>query len=207
MHGRGASLFAGSVLDRASRVAGHVLLDWPRRGIHGGCPGCAWPWTAGWFEAVGTWFGGLVAAAAVVSAVVAFKSEDFARRLEQARANRDERAKLQQEADLVMCSAQWAGIQAEPGIQLAERIEIKVTNRSSYMVTNVTCLIPQIGDEPIKLAEMLPPGKHDGRRLQQDPPLRMSYHIRELYDGAEFRFSLGGVSWSGQYAQPAERRP
>ena len=131
------SLLLQVVCSTVHRVwIGHVGLGGPRRGIHS----CAllvlhWPWTAGWFEAVGTWFAGLVAAGALVSAVVAFKSEDFARRLEEARANRDERAKLQQEADLVRCIVgRTSGNQVEPGIVETRLVDVRVENRSSYMV-------------------------------------------------------------------------
>jgi hypothetical protein len=34
---------------------------------------------------------------------------------------------------------------------------------------------------------------------------RVSDDNRELYESAKFKFSLGGVNWSGRYAQPAQR--
>jgi hypothetical protein len=66
---------------------------------------------ADWVEAVGTWFAGFVALFAVILAVVGFRSEEFARRLDQAQASRAERVMLQQEADLVVCKPRclkWA---------------------------------------------------------------------------------------------------
>jgi hypothetical protein len=150
--------------------------------------------------------GGLVAATAVTLAVVAFRSEEFARRLDQARANRDERAKLQQEADLVICRANWSvGNQVEPGIELAKQLTVHAKNGRGYMVTNMTCRIPQIGGERIKLADLLPPAEVAVLTLDLASPFRVSEDNRELYESAEFEFSLGGVKWSGRYAQSAAR--
>jgi len=36
-------------------------------------------------------------------------------------------------------------------------------------------------------------------------PFGVSDDNRELYESAKFKFSLGGVNWSGRYAQPAQR--
>jgi hypothetical protein len=162
---------------------------------------------ADWVEAVGTWFAGFVALFAVILAVIAFRSEDFARRLERARANRDERTKLQQDADLVVCRAGWSvGNEVEPGVQLAKQLAIRAMNGSHYMVTNVTYQIPQIDAETTKLAEVLSPSDEVAQELTVAKPFRVRTDNRELYEGVRFKFSLGGVSWVGRYAQPAERQ-
>ena len=72
----------------------------------------------------------------------------------------EERAMFQHEADVVMCRAGWSvGNQVEPGIQLAKQVNVRAKNASRYMVTNVTYQIRQIGDHPMKLTDVLPPGQ------------------------------------------------
>lgn len=160
-----------------------------------------WRWTSGWFEGVGTWVAALTAASAVILAVVAFRSEDFARRLDRTRADRDERAKLQQAADLVICVARMA----TSNQQMAEEISVRAKNGSSYMITDVTCHIPQLGYGQIKLVDVLPPDREAYQPIQVAEPFRVSGDNRELYESARFKFTLGGIDWSGRYAQPAER--
>src|SRR5215213_10831539 len=151
---------------------------------------------ADWVEAVGTWFAGSVALFAVILAVIAFRSEDFARRLDQAQASRGERARLQQEADLVMCRATWlVGTQVEPGIQLAEQLAVHAKNGSHYMVTNVTYQIPQLGDHPMKLSDVLPPGQEANLQLPLATRFRVHDDNSDLYESTMFEFSLGGVAW------------
>ena len=102
------------------------------------------------------------AVAAVVSAVVAFKSGDFARRLEEAH-NRDERAKLQQEADL-RCAHHWAAFRPSREFRRLNRSRSRSrTERLHGHQREVS--IPHVRDEPIGLAEMLLPGKDTFERL------------------------------------------
>jgi HAMP domain-containing protein len=170
-------------------------------GFTGGVLVLLWPWGPGWFEAAGTWVAALVAMSAVILAVLAFRSEEFARRLDRTRAERDERTKLQQAADLVMCVARVATVDQ----QMADEISVRTTNGSRYMVTDLTCYIPQLGDGQIKLADVLPPDDEAFQPIQVAEAFRVTGDNHELYESAKFRFSLGGATWLGRYAQPAER--
>jgi hypothetical protein len=65
---------------------------------------------APWLEAVGTWFGAGITLLAVILAGIVFLSEEFTRRREQRRqhdaderAEQDARARLQREANLLIC--------------------------------------------------------------------------------------------------------
>jgi hypothetical protein len=161
-----------------------------------------------WIEAIGTWFAGFVALFAVIFAVVAFRSEEFARRLEQAQANRADRAKLQQAADLVMCSVGWStGNEVEPGIIVPTELRIYARNGSSYVLMDMTCHVPQLGDAPIRLADVIPPGP--GVEVPRTIPVTEAFRVhsdsRELYKDATFTFSLGRVRWSTRYGQLADR--
>jgi hypothetical protein len=173
-------------------------------GVTGGLLLFGWPWNASKLEAAGVWFAGLVAAALVVLAVVAYRSEDFARRLVQVRPNQEEWAKLQQEADQVQCIVRRSN-QFEPGIVVSRLVDVRVENHSNYLVTNVLCSVPRIGAYRIKLADALPPGEVGFQPVRGDTLFRVSADSHELYESATFTFTLGNVEWLGRYAQPAER--
>jgi hypothetical protein len=176
-----------------------------------------------WVEAVGTWFAGFVALFAVILAVVAFRSEEFARRLDQAQAARTERAMLQHEADLVVCiarlryGADMPMSRADPprgdfipkdpegGVTTPENLMIYASNNSSLAVTDVRYQVPQLGDEWIKLSDLLLPGDDETRRIPVTKPFSVHTDSRELIESATFTFSLGRVRWSTQYGQLAER--
>jgi hypothetical protein len=179
-----------------------------------------------WLEAVGTWVGAGVTMLAVILAVIVFFSEDFARRREDRRqseaadrehrrqleaaedARQVERAKLQQQADLVACAARYStstGI-GKPGLTQVKQIEVSVANNSSHVIRNVFCHVPQMDDEPRKLWDVLSPGQPARQVIDVHNPFTTHEDHRDLYASAMFTFSLGGVDWSAKYAQPAERQ-
>jgi hypothetical protein len=167
-----------------------------------------------WLEAVGTWVGAGVTMLAVILAVIVFFSEDFARRREDRRkfeaaehARQAERAQLQQQADQVVCDARYSTSSeiGRSGFTNVIQMEVEVTNASDYPVRYVTCRIPQIGDEPIKLWDLLQSPDRQRRAIDVPKPFLVHEDHREIRESAEFTFSLGGVTWVGRYAQPAER--
>jgi hypothetical protein len=171
-----------------------------------------------WVEAVGTWFAGFVALFAVILAVIAFRSEEFARRLDQAQANRTERAMLQHEADLVVCEARvgFAELEMLGGAKVLRgelegdlvapsELNIYAKNNSSLAVTDVRCQVSQLGDDWIKLSDLLLPGDDATERIPVTKPFKVHTDNRELHESATFRFSLGRVRWTTQYGQLAER--
>jgi hypothetical protein len=168
-----------------------------------------------WIEAVGTWFAGFVALFAVILAVVAFRSEEFARRLDQAQAARTERAMLQHEADLVVCRA-YVGYHILQGAKMIRgkiegdlvtpsEIHIHAENNSSLAVTDVRCQVLHLGDDWIKLSDLLLPGDDETKRISVTKPFKVHMDNRELHESATFTFSLGRMRWSTQYGQLAER--
>jgi hypothetical protein len=171
-----------------------------------------------WVEAVGTWFAGFVALFAVILAVLAFRSEEFARRLDQAQANRTERAMLQHAADLVVCEARvhiaehpmLEGVKVLSGkmegdLVIPSELDIYAKNNSSLAVTDVRCQVSQLGDDWIKLSDLLLPGDDATEQIPVTEPFRVHKDNRELHESAAFTFSLGRVRWSTQYGQLAER--
>lgn len=168
---------------------------------------------ATWLEAVGTWAGAGITAIAVVLAGIVFFSEEFTRRREHRRqreaaedARQVERAKLQQQADLVACDVCWeTGNTVEPGVVLVSSVVVVALNNSSHAVRNVFYHVQQIRDETIKLSDVLLPGEPARQTIQV--PNRFTVHEdnHELRESAEFIFSLGGVNWAGRYGQPAAR--
>jgi hypothetical protein len=168
---------------------------------------------ATWIEAVGTWVGAGVTTIAVIFASIAFFSEELARRRERRRAvaaeeaRQVERAQLQQQADLVACDTRCSngfGI-GEPGRTRVAFIEVEATNQSSYIIRDVTCHVPQLGDEPIWLREVLQRGEPLKQIIQVPQPFPTYEDNRELRESAEFSFSLDGARWSAKYGQPAKR--
>jgi hypothetical protein len=170
------------------------------------------PVPAGRFEAVGTWVGALVGMTALILAVLAFRwSEDFMRLMEHSRreqaedhAKRLEHARLQREADRVVCQARYIGgtVSREPGMVLAEDIEVQASNNSSQAISEVYWRMPQLGGGWFWLSDVIAPGQREGRRLTASFPFKAREDQRELNRDAEFTFSLGGVRWSAQYGRP-----
>jgi hypothetical protein len=168
---------------------------------------------ATWFEVVGAWVGFGVIAIAVIPASIAFFSEEFARRRERRQAEaaeearQVERAQLQQQADLVACDVRCSdgfGI-GEPGRTRVTFIEVEATNQSSCIVRDLTCHVPQLGDEPIWLWDALQGGEPHKQKIQVPQPFTTYEDHRELRGSAEFSFSLDGARWSAKYGQRAKR--
>jgi hypothetical protein len=131
---------------------------------------------AGWVEAVGTWFAGFVALFVVILAVIAFRSEEFARRLDQAQAARTERAMLQHEADLVVCRARVRFVEhraEDDEIVTPKTLAAHAKNDSSLVVTDVRCQVVQLGDDWTKLSDLLLPGEDLERWIQVTKPFRV----------------------------------
>ena len=175
-----------------------------------------WPWGSGWFEAVGTWFTGLVAVSAGIVALAHYRSdrsaheeeEEDRRQLEEAEAARQsDLAQQQHRADLVTCDARYSSGEGigKPGFTRVKQIEVEAINDSGHTVRDVTYLVPQIGDERIKLWDVV----HDKDRLRRAIDVPQGFTTREdhrdIRDGAEFRFTLEGVDWKTKYGRPAQR--
>jgi hypothetical protein len=173
-----------------------------------------WPWGSGWFEAVGTWFAGLVAASAVILAVMAYPSEEFARRREHRRqseaveaAKREEDDRLLVEADLVKCEAREAvSTPTGTGISVVKSLEVEVRNLSNSPITDVSCRIDGLGvtEWRFSLVDVLPPNPHQSLRRQFEPPGRLEIHpgSQELYEHAEFFYTQNGAPWSRRFRVP-----
>jgi hypothetical protein len=180
-------------------------------GFTGGSLVALWPWGSGWFEAVGTWFAGLVAASAVTLAFLAYRSEEFARRREHRRqsdaadaAKRDEDDRFLVAADHVKCEAREAvSTPTGTGISVVESLEVEVRNLSDCPITEVSCRIDGLGvtDWSFPLVDTLPPNPQESWRRQFEPPGRLEIHpgSQELYDHAEFFFTQNGVRWSRRF--------
>jgi hypothetical protein len=167
-----------------------------------------------WLEAIGTWVGAGVTLLAVILAGIV--SEEFARRREHSReleaanqARQVEWAKLQQQADLVACDVFYTSSSPtpEPNVVRVNAMLVEVQNNSSQPIWNVFCRVPQMGDEPIKLSDVLQPRMAPVRQeISVKNPFTVYEDHRQLHTRATFTFFLGGVEWLGRYALPAQRR-
>jgi hypothetical protein len=167
---------------------------------------------SGWFEAVGTWAGGVTLLAVILGAIAYF-SEEFASRHEQRRqadAKRAEEQRLQLAADHVFCDIRVAGTMDMPVGQRrvgVDELEIAVDNRSGSVVTDMVC-VALLGDFHWQMEMRQPINNGDVviRKFQASgPPLGPPGGVRlgDLRNNGYFTFSLNGHLWSrkvGDYA-------
>ena len=173
-----------------------------------------WPWSDGWFEAIGTWFGGLVTAVAVIVAVVAYRSEDQARKrtyrrereaIEQAR--RDEQERLKVAADQVLCDPRPpVSLRGSvPGMVLVPEFQFDVHNTSDRVVTDLVCELHFRGLEWREESKTLEPGQRFTKVRGLDYPYEVHQNWEEILAGAKFTYWLDETRWSGRFRQPATR--
>ena len=154
------------------------------------------PLNAGWIEAAGTWFVGLVGVLALV--VLAFWSDESERRRE--------RERLQLEANNVFCDVLLGGTHPPGDLQMfdVEQLEVKVINHSRRVISGIVYEVPLPGfDSSYVLREVLGPGEAATQTHRVPSPFKRHKDNRRFR--AKFRFSLDGVAWSKQYGQPAQK--
>jgi hypothetical protein len=110
-----------------------------------------WPWSPEWFEAIGTWFGGLITAVVGIVAFLTYVSQDQERRrtyrlereaIEQARRDDDEQLRLA--ANQVLCDPRPPVSRPgpAPGIVLIREFQFEVTNKATAQspISFVNCV-------------------------------------------------------------------
>lgn len=174
------------------------------------------PVSADWFEAVGTWVGVVVSTAAVVLAVLVFRSDDFMRRMSLARETQREEAAAREAArredelgNSVDCLIRFAsGVQGHDGSMVAQHLYISVQNNADDRTATAVWVrfAPLFGDEPRLLAQAVRAGDtFNGGMLALPKPLNLPAGNASLEGQAEFRYTIAGVNWVRINGQPAVR--
>lgn len=173
-----------------------------------------WPWSPEWFEAIGTWFGGLITAVVGIVAFLTYVSQDQERRrtyrlereaIEQARRDDDEQLRLA--ANQVLCDPRPPVSRPgpAPGIVLIREFQFEVTNKSDRTVTDLVCELRFRDLEWREECERLEPGQPFRKRRFVDDEVEVHLNWEEILAGAKFTYWLNGTQWSGRYGQPAQR--
>jgi hypothetical protein len=175
-----------------------------------------WPWGPNWFEAVGTWFGGVVAAAVGIVVLRTYLSEESARDREFRRqteaaekVKRAEEERLQGEADLVRCEAR-DGVSrpaTRSDMRVVDKVEVEVENLSNSQVFDLSCRIHglQLFEWVVARVEVLGAKERMEGQYPAPEPLHVHQGSPELHANAEFTFLQNRVRWSKRYGQSAKR--
>lgn len=169
------------------------------------------PVSADWFEAVGTWVGVVVSTTAVLLAVVIFRSEDFMRRMDQARALESEEERFratreaeQQLADLVIVKCEFGGGHSYPeGRLVASEVRHYVQNSSTEPIAQLDYRHPLYQPDFQRIVDTLAPNEGTGMVSVTVPNLEATRE--RLADEAEIRFRLRGSIWRKRGEESALR--
>ena len=173
-----------------------------------------WPLSPEWFEAIGTWFGGLITAVVGIVAFLAYFSEDQARKrtyqrereaIEQAR--RDDEEQLQLAANQVLCDPRppVSTSGPAPGIVRIREFGFDVDNKSDRVVTGVVCELRYRDHKWREECERLEPGQRFTKVRLLDDPLEVDQNWEEILAGAKFTYWLNETQWSRRFREPAQR--
>jgi hypothetical protein len=172
-------------------------------------------------EALGTWLGGLGTIAAVLAAVVAFRSEESARR-EQiarlARTRREQEGRDEEDANWVKASVSVFSHRIISDVEQVTSFTLVVTNRAlASTAQRVLAHSPKWGTFPS--ARQLGPDETIQKTISLSPDDR-SEHLRpfpkpssaeydawraDVLSSITIEFVMNGQRWRRQGEQPAER--
>jgi len=148
----------------------------------------------------------------VILAVIIFRSEDFMRRMDQARqtraeetARRNEQARAQREADLVIITTYWGSWTELPdGKMRVNDVRRMVRNSSTTQtITQVEYRHPIFQPEFALIARVLSPGEATADQTIGVNPFDTDQDNSDPEPFAEVRFQADGRRWQKRGHEPA----